>query len=341
MLNICAIHAAALSPLSKGSAPIVNERMAIGLENEQSRVLVVQIAGILARRIVSWTSLGKQLLQGETYGMIKFGSSTELIVPRDVEILCQKGDKVKGGITIMGRQQSTMNYRRMVPNSISGLSMVLGVLSIYLSMDGEFSRAAIFIILAVLADSCDGRAARLLGVSGEFGKEMDSICDVCSFGMAPAVLIYTYGLTDLGLWGQIISSLFTFGAGLRLARFNVNTSVVSGYFEGMPAPAGACVLVTYVLSGYQFGPMGTAILTLLVAKLMYSEVRYPDFKGHGNPLFKVPVILSFAIGLYMLVTNFHAWPFIIMFTYTICGVLNAIYVKVTGKKAGGVSRSPS
>lgn len=105
-----------------------------------------------------------------------------------------------------------MNYRRMVPNSISGLSMVLGVLSIYLSMDGEFSRAAIFIILAVLADSCDGRAARLLGVSGEFGKEMDSICDVCSFGMAPAVLIYTYGLTDLGLWGQIISSLFTFGA---------------------------------------------------------------------------------------------------------------------------------
>ena len=128
-----------------------------------------------------------------------------------------------------------MNYRRMVPNSISGLSMVLGVLSIYLSMDGEFSWAAIFIILAVLADSCDGRAARLLGVSGEFGKEMDSICDVCSFGMAPAVLIYTYGLTDLGLWGQIISSLFTFGAGLRLARFNVNTSVVSGYFEGMPA----------------------------------------------------------------------------------------------------------
>ena len=163
---------------------------------------------------------------------------------------------------------------------------------------------------------------------------MDSICDVCSFGMAPAVLIYTYGLTELGLWGQIISSLFTFGAGLRLARFNVNTGVVSGYFEGMPAPAGACVLVTYVLSGYQFGPMGTAILTLLVAKLMYSEVRYPDFKGHGNPLFKVPVILSFAIGLYMLVTNFHAWPFIIMFTYTICGVLNAIYVKVTGKKAG-------
>ena len=107
-----------------------------------------------------------------------------------------------------------------------------------------------------------------------------------------------------------------------------------GYFEGMPAPAGACVIVTYVLSGFQFGPVGTAILTLAVAKLMYSEVRYPDFKGHGNPLFKVPVILSFIIGAAMLFSNFSAWPFVIMFTYTICGVLNAIYVKVTGKKAG-------
>lgn len=125
-----------------------------------------------------------------------------------------------------------MNYRRMVPNSISGLSMVLGVLSIYLSMDGEFSRAAIFIILAVLADSCDGRAARLLGVSGEFGKEMDSICDVCSFGMAPAVLIYTYGLTDLGLWGQIISSLFTFGAGLRLAHSMSTRALFLGILKG-------------------------------------------------------------------------------------------------------------
>jgi CDP-diacylglycerol--serine O-phosphatidyltransferase len=224
-----------------------------------------------------------------------------------------------------------MNYKRMVPNSISGLSMVLGVLSIFLTMDHQFSRAAIFIILAVCADSCDGRAARLLGVSGDFGKEMDSICDVCSFGMAPAILIYTYAMTELGLAGQIIASLFTFGAGLRLARFNVNTGVVHGYFQGMPAPAGACVIVTYVLSGFQFGAVGTAILTLAVAKLMYSDVRYPDFKGHGNPLYKLPVIVSFVIGAFMLLKNFSAWPFVIMFTYTLCGVLNAIYVKATGK----------
>lgn len=91
-------------PAYKGSAPVVNERMAIGLENGRNRVLVVQIAGILARRIVSWTFLGKDLAQGQTYGMIKFGSSTELIMPEDVEVLVRKGDKVKGGITIIGRQ---------------------------------------------------------------------------------------------------------------------------------------------------------------------------------------------------------------------------------------------
>jgi len=91
-------------PAYKGSAPVVNERMAIGLENGRNRVLVVQIAGILARRIVSWTSLGKDLAQGQTYGMIKFGSSTDLIMPEDVEVLVRKGDKVKGGITIIGRQ---------------------------------------------------------------------------------------------------------------------------------------------------------------------------------------------------------------------------------------------
>ena len=227
-----------------------------------------------------------------------------------------------------------MNYRRMVPNSISGLSLVLGVLSIYLSMDQEFTKAAIFIILAILADSCDGRAARALGVSGPFGVEMDSLCDVCSFGMAPSVLIYCYSLHQLGLAVQIISAMVAFGAALRLARFNVNVSAIHGYFQGMPAPAGACVVATFVASGFQVNPVLVAIGTLGVAVLMYSEVRYPDFKGKGNPLFKGPVLVSFLIGAYLLYINVSAWPFVIMFTYTLCGVFNALYVKVTGKQAG-------
>lgn len=91
-------------PAYKDSASFVNERHAIGLDNGKSRVLVIQIAGLLARRIVSWVTLGKNVKQGDCYGMIKFGSSTELVMSKNVNILVKKGDKVKGGITIIGRQ---------------------------------------------------------------------------------------------------------------------------------------------------------------------------------------------------------------------------------------------
>ena len=90
-------------PAYKKSASFENERHAIGLENEKNRILVIQIAGLLARRIVSWTTLGHNLEQGQCYGMIKFGSSTELVMPKSVEVLVKKGDTVKGGISVIGR----------------------------------------------------------------------------------------------------------------------------------------------------------------------------------------------------------------------------------------------
>ena len=80
-----------------------NERHAIGIESGQCRVLVIQIAGILARRIVSWVALGTELSQGQLYGMIKFGSCTEIIMPQNVEILVHKGQRVRAGLTIIGK----------------------------------------------------------------------------------------------------------------------------------------------------------------------------------------------------------------------------------------------
>ncbi|MBR0293066.1 MAG: phosphatidylserine decarboxylase family protein [Acidaminococcaceae bacterium] len=90
-------------PAFNKKAAFENERFAMGIENDRMKILVIQIAGILARRIDNWVNLGNHLDQGEVYGMIKFGSCTELVVPADVEILCKKGDKVKGGITVLGR----------------------------------------------------------------------------------------------------------------------------------------------------------------------------------------------------------------------------------------------
>lgn len=90
-------------PAFKKEVTFENERHAIGIDNGKMKILVIQIAGILARRIVSWVTLGYKLAQGDCYGMIKFGSSTELVVPKNVEILCKKGDTVVGGVTVLGR----------------------------------------------------------------------------------------------------------------------------------------------------------------------------------------------------------------------------------------------
>ena len=90
-------------PAYKAIAAWENERHAIGIESDHCRILVTQIAGIMARRIVSWVTLGTDLNQGQLYGMIKFGSCTEVIMPRNVEILVEKGQRVKGGLTVIGR----------------------------------------------------------------------------------------------------------------------------------------------------------------------------------------------------------------------------------------------
>ena len=90
-------------PAYEKSASFENERHAVGIDNGRIRFLVIQVAGLLARRIVSWVTVGHELKQGETYGMIKFGSSTELIVPRNVEICVKKGQSVVGGVTVVGR----------------------------------------------------------------------------------------------------------------------------------------------------------------------------------------------------------------------------------------------
>ena len=227
-----------------------------------------------------------------------------------------------------------MNYKRIVPNTISGISLVLGVFSIFYTQEQNYFMAAICIILSVVADSLDGRAARALGVSGPFGVEMDSLCDLGAFGVAPAILIYQFALTDLGCWGKIIAGLYTFFGAMRLARFNVNTSVVHGYFQGMPIPAGACCIATYVISGFNFTPVTAGIMTLAIAIILYSNVKFPDFKGKGNPMYRYPVIMAILIGAYLLWKQPSGWPFVGMFTYFIAGVINAVYCMLFIKEEG-------
>ena len=181
-----------------------------------------------------------------------------------------------------------MEYRRIIPNSISGTNLILGVLSIFESVAGNFEWAAIYIILAVAVDACDGRAARALGVAGKFGVEMDSLCDVCSFGVAPAVMMYYYGMTDFGIWGQLIAALFPVWGALRLARFNINADVIHGYFQGMPIPGGACVLAAFVLSGYDVPQSYVAVLTFVIG------FKNPD-SNPGKVILSTVLFFAFAV----------------------------------------------
>lgn len=223
-----------------------------------------------------------------------------------------------------------MNYRRIVPNSISGLSLVFGIVSIFKAFESDFFWASILIILAVCADACDGRAARLLHCQGEFGVQLDSLCDLASFGVAPAVLVYQYSLQELGMEGQVVAALYAFWGAMRLARFNVNTGVVHGYFQGMPIPAGACFLATYVLSGLQFPSSAVAVMTFILGVILYSTVKFPDCKGKGNPLGPIrPVALvgGLLLGGYILYLDLQAWPFALMVVYLGTGIVNFLLSK--------------
>jgi len=118
------------------------------------------------------------------------------------------------------------------------MNLVFGMCSILSTVEGHLDWGAIFIFCALVADGLDGRIARAFGVSSEFGKEMDSLCDLGSFGVAPAILAWTLALHNYGFLGIAVTIFFAVCGMWRLTRFNVNASVVHGYFMGLAIPAG-------------------------------------------------------------------------------------------------------
>ena len=131
-----------------------------------------------------------------------------------------------------------MNYRRFLPNLCTAMNLVFGMCSILSTVEGHLDWGALFILFALVADGLDGRIARAFGVSSEFGKEMDSLCDLGSFGIAPALLAWTLALHTYGIPGIAVTIFFAVCGMWRLTRFNVNVHVVHGYFMGLAIPAG-------------------------------------------------------------------------------------------------------
>lgn len=175
----------------------------------------------------------------------------------------------------------------VLPTLFTVGNLFCGYLSIWNSIQAKFEWAAGLIFIAALADGLDGRVARLTNTASEFGEEYDSLADVISFGMAPAILLYFWGLSgqpDLQRLGFMVSFIFVVCGSMRLARFNIQTHVVDKrYFVGLPIPMAASVPASIVLANphVQLTRPGFFLLlgaTAVLSYLMVSTIRYRSFK---------------------------------------------------------------
>jgi CDP-diacylglycerol--serine O-phosphatidyltransferase len=142
----------------------------------------------------------------------------------------------------------------VLPNLFTTANLFAGFYSAIASMKGMYEIAAIAILIAVVLDSLDGRIARITHTTSRFGGEYDSLCDLVTFGVSPALLAYNWSLLAYGKWGWLAAFLFCVCGALRLARFNIQVSVIdSRVFNGLPIPGGAAVIATAVLLFFYLG----------------------------------------------------------------------------------------
>lgn len=232
-----------------------------------------------------------------------------------------------------------MNYRVIIPNLFTSSNLVFGMCSIISTFNGNIFWGAVFILLALVADGLDGRTARFFGVSSEMGKEMDSLCDCVSFGAAPGFLAYSFVMYEFSYFGWIAVIFYAVCGMWRLARFNVNASVIHGYFMGVPIPAGGCLIATWILLSTHLGitpamqidTLGyfLPILIMFVGYLLVSTFKYPDFKGKGEKISKVALGIIAILAICVLYFGRDAIGYAILFdifiSYALLGILNTIF----------------
>lgn len=173
----------------------------------------------------------------------------------------------------------------VLPNLFTTAALFCGFFAIVQAMQGDFERASIAVFIAMVLDGLDGRVARLTHTQSAFGAEYDSLSDMVSFGVAPALVIYEWALHDLGRLGWIAAFIYCVGAALRLARFNTTLEVVDKrFFQGLPSPAAAALVAgfVWVMLTAEVAPGDVrwlaCVLTVFAGITMISNIRYYSFK---------------------------------------------------------------
>ena len=222
------------------------------------------------------------------------------------------------------------NVRMILPNMLTLIGVCIGLTSIRFALSGEFHLAIIAIIFAALFDWLDGRIARLIKGTSEVGKELDSLADVISFGVAPAFIMYFWTLSSLGRLGWLLCLIYVICVALRLARFNVHSnqgpSWKDNFFEGMPSPAGGIiVLMPLILSfsglGEYFFKINYDLLVpiffIIVSILLISTIPTYSFKK---------IIIPRAMTKFLLFGIVLFFGALLVYTFKILAISSMIYI---------------
>ena len=218
--------------------------------------------------------------------------------------------------------------RMILPNMLTLMGVCIGLSSIRFALDGRFEIAIIAIIFAALIDGLDGRIARLIKGTSKVGKELDSLTDVISFGVAPAFIMYFWKLNTLGRFGWLLCLVYVICVALRLARFNVNSnqepSWKDNFFEGVPSPAGAILLLTPLiisLSGFDYIQLNFNIIVpiffVVTSLLLISKFPSYSFKKIVIPR-KTTIFLLFGIVLF--------FGLLLVYTFNVIAISSLVYV---------------
>ena len=217
---------------------------------------------------------------------------------------------------------STKKRRHLLPNALTLIGVCLGISSIKFALDGNYSLSVIFLLFAALLDGLDGRIARLIDGTSEFGKELDSLTDFVSFGIAPAFILFFWELKNYGKIGWAITLIFSVCCVLRLARFNLTKIQKEeewkvNYFEGIPSPAGGILVLMpliFDLSSFNVGyevKNLTPYLAIVVSILLISKIPTFSFKKIAIQR-KLTIFLFLGIGIICISLIFYTFETLVI-----------------------------
>lgn len=229
----------------------------------------------------------------------------------------------------------------ILPNMFTSLNFFCGFYSIVSSINGNFTAAAVAIIVAALFDGMDGKIARATNTTSKFGLEYDSLADLVSFGLAPGLMVYLWALKPFGKIGWLAAFLFAICGGLRLARFNTQVGTTSSdYFTGLPIPAGAGMVSMTVLFYNRFNitanmyPVLLLIMLYVIAFLMVSTFKYYSFKK--QELFRemnFNVLVAAVLILILIAYEPAIVLFVLGFSYVMSGIFLTVWKTLKHKTA--------